>query len=413
MPRKPSPWSARFAEPVDERVKRFTASVSFDRRLAKYDIEASLAHARMLAAQGILARRDLAAIQRGLTGFRARNRVRPLPLVARGRGRAPEHRAPSHLLGGRRGQAPAYRALAQRPGGDRRAAVAARRDRRAARADRRPRARAARPGRASRRARDAGIYPPAGRAAGDLRPSPARLRGDVGARSRTTHSNQKACQPAPARCGGARRHRLSDRPQARGARARLRGAVRELARRGLGSRLRDRVLRLRRARHDPPVAARRGAGALGEPALRLRAPARRLLHRLLDHAAEEEPRRAGAGARQERPRGRRAGRAAHADEGAAARLQQGQPGRQGAALRRRRHAQGFGDDIYRSDCGNRARAPSHARSSSRGPRDGDRPRRLPGAQGRALSRCARGRCARGARGREARASTWPLCLCRS
>ena len=64
MPRKP--WSARFSEPVDERVKRFTASVSFDQRLAKYDIQASLAHARMLAAQGILSRRDLAAIQRGL-----------------------------------------------------------------------------------------------------------------------------------------------------------------------------------------------------------------------------------------------------------------------------------------------------------------------------------------------------------
>jgi argininosuccinate lyase len=66
MPRKRSPWSARFSEPVDERVKRFTASVSFDRRLAKYDIQASRAHARMLAAQGILTRRDLAAIQRGL-----------------------------------------------------------------------------------------------------------------------------------------------------------------------------------------------------------------------------------------------------------------------------------------------------------------------------------------------------------
>jgi argininosuccinate lyase len=66
MPRKRSPWSARFAEPVDERVKRFTASVSFDRRLAKYDIEASLAHANMLAAQGVLARRDFAAIRRGL-----------------------------------------------------------------------------------------------------------------------------------------------------------------------------------------------------------------------------------------------------------------------------------------------------------------------------------------------------------
>jgi argininosuccinate lyase len=66
MTRKRPPWSARFSEPVDERVKRFTASVCFDRRLAKYDIQASRAHARMLAAQGILTRRDLAAIQRGL-----------------------------------------------------------------------------------------------------------------------------------------------------------------------------------------------------------------------------------------------------------------------------------------------------------------------------------------------------------
>jgi argininosuccinate lyase len=66
MPRKRSTWSARFSEPVDERVKRFTASVAFDRRLAKYDIQGSLAHARMLAAQRILSRRDLAAITRGL-----------------------------------------------------------------------------------------------------------------------------------------------------------------------------------------------------------------------------------------------------------------------------------------------------------------------------------------------------------
>ena len=67
MPKKRPTWSARFSEPVDERVKRFTASVGFDRRLAKYDIQASLAHARMLTAQGILARRDLAAITRGLS----------------------------------------------------------------------------------------------------------------------------------------------------------------------------------------------------------------------------------------------------------------------------------------------------------------------------------------------------------
>jgi argininosuccinate lyase len=66
VPKKETRWSGRFKEPVDEQVKRFTASVAFDRRLAKYDIEGSLAHARMLAAAGILPRRDLAAIERGL-----------------------------------------------------------------------------------------------------------------------------------------------------------------------------------------------------------------------------------------------------------------------------------------------------------------------------------------------------------
>ncbi|MGQ0543908.1 MAG: argininosuccinate lyase, partial [Betaproteobacteria bacterium] len=66
MPKKARPWSGRFEEPVDERVKRFTASASFDKRLAKYDIEGSLAHARMLAARRILSRRDLSAIERGL-----------------------------------------------------------------------------------------------------------------------------------------------------------------------------------------------------------------------------------------------------------------------------------------------------------------------------------------------------------
>jgi argininosuccinate lyase len=44
--------------------------VAFDQRLAKYDIEASLAHARMLRAAGILPRRDLAAIERGLARVR-------------------------------------------------------------------------------------------------------------------------------------------------------------------------------------------------------------------------------------------------------------------------------------------------------------------------------------------------------
>jgi argininosuccinate lyase len=60
------PWSGRFGEPVTDLVRRFTASVDFDRRLAEFDIEASLAHARMLHATGIVSAADLAAIEKGM-----------------------------------------------------------------------------------------------------------------------------------------------------------------------------------------------------------------------------------------------------------------------------------------------------------------------------------------------------------
>ena len=66
-----APWSARFAEPVSDPVQRFTASVAFDRRLAQVDIEASLAHARMLAACRVISRQDLADIERGMADIRA------------------------------------------------------------------------------------------------------------------------------------------------------------------------------------------------------------------------------------------------------------------------------------------------------------------------------------------------------
>jgi len=59
-------WSGRFGEPMSERMQRFNASVDFDRRLASADIAGSLAHARMLAATGVLSTADLAAIERGL-----------------------------------------------------------------------------------------------------------------------------------------------------------------------------------------------------------------------------------------------------------------------------------------------------------------------------------------------------------
>ena len=59
-------WSGRFSEPVAELVKRYTASVDFDQRLALHDIQGSLAHAQMLAESSIIAAQDLADIQRGL-----------------------------------------------------------------------------------------------------------------------------------------------------------------------------------------------------------------------------------------------------------------------------------------------------------------------------------------------------------
>ena len=71
MPEKEKPaatptWSGLFSEPVAELVKRYTASVDFDKRLAPFDIRGSLAHARMLAAQGIISAADLADIERGM-----------------------------------------------------------------------------------------------------------------------------------------------------------------------------------------------------------------------------------------------------------------------------------------------------------------------------------------------------------
>ncbi|KQV48593.1 argininosuccinate lyase [Pelomonas sp. Root1217] len=63
---KSQAWSALFSEPMSDLVKRYTASVGFDQRLWRADIAGSLAHAEMLAAQGILSTEDHAAIQRGL-----------------------------------------------------------------------------------------------------------------------------------------------------------------------------------------------------------------------------------------------------------------------------------------------------------------------------------------------------------
>ncbi len=71
LDKKSEAWSALFSEPMSELVKRYTASVFFDKRLWQADIMGSLAHAEMLAAQKIIGAQDLADIQRGMAQIRS------------------------------------------------------------------------------------------------------------------------------------------------------------------------------------------------------------------------------------------------------------------------------------------------------------------------------------------------------
>jgi argininosuccinate lyase len=73
------PWSGRFREPVTDLVQRFTASIGFDKRLAEFDIDGSLAHARMLHAVNILSKEDLAAIEKGMEQVRSEVRAGTFP----------------------------------------------------------------------------------------------------------------------------------------------------------------------------------------------------------------------------------------------------------------------------------------------------------------------------------------------
>ncbi|MBM6919481.1 argininosuccinate lyase [Intestinimonas butyriciproducens] len=60
-------WSGRFGKDTDALVDALNASIPFDQRLYKEDIQGSQAHAAMLAKQGIITEEDNEAIQKGLT----------------------------------------------------------------------------------------------------------------------------------------------------------------------------------------------------------------------------------------------------------------------------------------------------------------------------------------------------------
>ena len=63
-------WSGRFEEGVDEFTQRFGASLPVDRKLYLQDIVGSMAHAEMLANQGIISQEDAAAIKQGLASIK-------------------------------------------------------------------------------------------------------------------------------------------------------------------------------------------------------------------------------------------------------------------------------------------------------------------------------------------------------
>ncbi|WP_017925577.1 argininosuccinate lyase [Thioalkalivibrio sp. HL-Eb18] len=75
-PQAPAPegdaklWGGRFSEPTDAFVERFTASVEFDQRLYREDIQGSQAHARMLAKVGVLTGAEAEQILQGLDAIR-------------------------------------------------------------------------------------------------------------------------------------------------------------------------------------------------------------------------------------------------------------------------------------------------------------------------------------------------------
>ncbi len=60
-------WGGRFAAGPDEVMAAINVSIGFDRRMAKQDIEGSLAHVRMLEARGMISAADSSAIQEGLS----------------------------------------------------------------------------------------------------------------------------------------------------------------------------------------------------------------------------------------------------------------------------------------------------------------------------------------------------------
>ncbi len=221
--------------------------------------------------------------------------------VRAGRRRHPHrHRTPGHRARGVGGREAAHRPEPQRPGRHRAAPLPAPRGYRRRRARPAPAGGAARLRRRGRRRVPARLHAPAARAAGAARaPLPRALLG-VRPRRRTLARRDRAGRRLAARRRRAGRFEPAARSRRHRRRPRLRAALRELPRRGVRPRLRGRGAVRGRAHPGAPVAPGRGDRAVEQRGVRLPPPRRRVQHRLVDVAAEEEPRHRRARPRQGR-----------------------------------------------------------------------------------------------------------------
>ncbi len=74
-------WGGRFTKETDQLVHRFNASITFDQRLYKQDIEGSIAHVKMLAKQGILTETERDGMVRALGGIQSEIESRELEIT--------------------------------------------------------------------------------------------------------------------------------------------------------------------------------------------------------------------------------------------------------------------------------------------------------------------------------------------
>ena len=310
-------------------------STHFDWRLAPYDIAGSRAHARVLHGAGLLTEPELAGMIDALDVLEQDVASGAfLPVLDDEDVHTALERGLIERAGDGAGRQAPRRPVPQRPDRHARADVPARPGAHHRRAAPRPRGRADRPGGGRGRRAHAGPHPPAARPAGPARAPPARARLAAAARRRPLPRLGRARLEVAVRLRRARG--LVARPGPGGRRRRPRAGGGPVENSIDGTASRDVVAEFAFvaamiARR--PVADRGGGHPLGHQGVRLRPAGRRVLHGLVDHAAEEEPGHRRARPRQGGARHRRPDGPAHHAQGPAARVQPRPAGGQGAGVR--------------------------------------------------------------------------------